>query len=54
MSKVFLLHSNFLNIKEVQWGTKDEKSFEIEAMFVKVHDIHPMKGEYRMISKLIN
>lgn len=50
MNEIHRLHSKLVSRKEVQWGTKDEKSLIIEAVIVKVHDNHPIKGEYKMIS----
>jgi hypothetical protein len=54
MSEIHLLHSKLLAEKEVQWSTRDEKSLSIEAVIVKVHDVHPLEGEFLKISPMID
>jgi hypothetical protein len=53
IKNIHLLHKNLMSETDIQWMTEDDKSIVIEAVIVKVHDLHPQKGEFREIARLI-
>jgi len=47
-----VLYGGLIDANEIQFLAKDHKSIVLQALLVKIHDVHPEKGEYKDVLQI--